>query len=83
MVDIHGNRGELIMIKKHWKDIIILVLIVALGSILYITHESKQEAKLNLLMNRQTQIINALQGKQVANELPGKKAEDRNGKQKP
>lgn len=60
----------------------ILGLVIALGAIMYINHEAKQEAKLNLLINRQTQIINALQGKATANKAPKKEVVDKPNIQK-
>jgi len=69
------------MLKKRWKDITILVLIIALAAVLYVNHEAKQEERLDLLMNRQVQIINALQGKATTNKLSKKEVADKQGKE--
>jgi len=69
------------MLKKRWKDITILVLIVALAAVVYVNHEAKQEERLDLLMNRQIQIINALQGKATTNKLSKKEVADKQGKE--
>jgi len=69
------------MLKKRWKDITILVLIIALVAVMYVNHEAKQEERLDLLMNRQVQIINALQGKATANKLSKKEVADKQGKE--
>jgi len=48
---------------------------------MYVNHEAKQDERLDLLMNRQVQIINALQGKATTNKLSKKEVADKQGKE--
>ncbi len=49
--------------KKHWKDITIAILTLGFLIYLLVSHERSQNRAINVLVNRQNQIIQALQGK--------------------
>ena len=48
--------------KKHWKDITIAILALSFVLYMLISHEREQNKAINILVNRQNQIIQAIQG---------------------